>query len=293
MWFGLPGQLVELPDPEPDISGPLGVRDAMVTSLGGAVTVQRFSSSKRTVSIKWDWLTEDQASILTAYYLGQMGRGPYVLITDIDTNMLTGNQASASDVDLDTSGFYLDPAQGTLVSTGVSVSQGSRCLRWSFPSVFVGGSKVSLAGTGTAERSPFELPVIAGKVYTFTANVSGSSSSIKLQGVIEWYTLDETFLGESSWQTVAMVGAISSYTTIQVTGSAPIGAVFCSLHIRATNGVNFGTVSIDKLQFEKSNQPSNWKPGMGAFKFMISDLGREYPLGGWHSHGTVTFTEVG
>lgn len=286
MWFGRPGSLVQLPDPEPDIEGALGISFSATPLLGGTVVVQQGEQVSRTISLGWHWLTETQAALLTGYLASHRGRGPWVLITEMDRNKLDVNQSSGTEAWGTTEGFAA--SHGTLASSTAQSYLDSRSLLWTLPSSDPGDPFLSLPWA----HSDYGFPVVANKSYAFSARVSADSASFVLTAGLRWYTASGVLISTSAWPVPALPGSLDDYVYAAVSGLAPPTAAYVLPAITAATMVNSGHVSLDQAQLEMNPAPSAWLPGMGSKRVAIQPFKRGYPLKNYHHLDSVVFVEV-
>lgn len=288
MWFGRPGDLIELPDAEMDIDAPISRPMSAVTLLGGAVVQQMMGQISRDITVPWHWLTEHQAGILTGYMAGHRGRGPWVLITELDTNKLSPNQSSGTEADADATGFAV--SNGTIASSTAQAYQDTRSLLWTLPGS-VPGTPPSVTLTWPA--SSYGFPVVPLKDYSCSARVSADSATFDLRIDLRWYTAAGSLISTSSWASASPSGTLSDYRYYSISAQAPPTAAYVLPAIVAETMVTSGHVSIDHCQLELSSVATPWVPGMGSKRVSIQPISRGYPYRGQHHLNSVTFTEVG
>lgn len=284
MWIGPPGNLVELPSLQPDISVKEDRGTLIHSSVAGGVTVQHmYTDTKRVFSVPWRWLTEDVLADLLAFRQGQYGLGPYVLLTELDTNLLEANQSSGTDSRQTTYGFT--PTHGTL-SSAAGGYKGTRQLDWALPaSPPPSNPSLKLTWKGNVPG----IPALPNRNYAFSVYLK-SSADIDINLKISFRNTANTVLGEANWQPVPVS---SSWVRLDVAGKSPDGTHHAAPLIIPQDSAGSEVISIDHPQLEFGTAATSWKPGLGVPYVAITDVPRGYPLKGWHSPETVKFTEVG
>lgn len=286
MWFGRPGSLERLPDPEPDIEGSVGVPFSATTLLGGTVTVQQGERVSRVISLGWHWLSETQAALLTGYLAGHRGLGPWVLITEMDRNKLDVNQSSGTEAWGTTEGFAV--SHGTLASSTAQSYLDSRSLLWTLPSSDPGDPFLSLPWA----YSGYGFPIVANKSYAFSARLSADSATFSLTVGLRWYTAAGVLISSSAWAVPPLSGSLDDYVYAAVSALAPPTAAYVLPAVTAATMVNNGHVSLDQAQLEMNPTPAAWLPGMGSKRVAIQPFNRGYPIKGYHHLDSVAFVEV-
>lgn len=288
MWLGRPGELVRLPDPDPDIEAALMPPWSATTLLSGAIVVQQGVKSPRRFSVPWRWITEAQMHSVAQFTTGVRGRGPWVLITELDTNRLTANQSSGTEAQADTEGFAV--SHGTVASSTAQAYQDSRSLLWTLPGSDPGVDPfLSLTWPGSA----YGFPVVANEDYAFSCRVSADSASFVLAVSLRWYTKAGALISTNTWAMPSVSGSLSSYVYASISALAPPTAAYVLPTIDATTMVTSGHVSLDHAQLEMGPVSTAWVPGMGLPRVAIEPLTLGYPYKGDNHLGTVNFVEVG
>ena len=288
MWFGRPGHLVQLPDPQAGIRFKADRGSSLLTSVEGAVTVQyAYPHSKQVWDITYDFLTDEEADIILGYHQGWNGRGPWVMLFDAKRNMLTANQSTGTDASADTTGFTA--STGTLSSATDSYTQGSRSLAWDLPSSATGSPYLGLPWSG----STYGYPVLSAQSYAFSADLAGSSTSLRLRMDLVWFDVSGVIISTTSWSPFTPDGSLSSYTPAAVVGIAPDEAAYVQPRITASTPVDSAQIRVDALQLEAGYVGTTWTGGYGTPLVSIVDPDMSSPLKGYVSMGTVTFQEVG
>lgn len=288
MWFGRPGQLVELPSPMRGITGTPSVETSVITLLSGAKVVQRASRSSRSWTLPYRFLTNAEAGLILGYHLGHYGRGPWVFMSELDTNLLSANQSSATDALATTEGFTA--SHGSIATSTAQFYQGSRALLWTLPSSTPGTPPyVSLTWSG----STYGIPVLPLTDYAASARISADSATFDARIALVWKTVAGAVISTSQWSPTSLSGSLSDFLHVAISGLSPATAAYVEIRLIAETMVNDGHMVIDQLQFEMSSVSTDWAPGAGVPRVAIIGADREYDWHGFNHLGQVELQEVG
>lgn len=287
MWFGRPGQLVKLPSPKRGIVGDPIVESSSLTLLSGRKRTQLAERSSRAWELPYKLLTEAEAGIFTGYYMRHHGRGPWTFISELDTNLLSPNQSSATAALGTTEGFAV--SHGTIAPSTDYYYQAPQSLLWTLPASTPGTPPfVSLTWPGSA----FGVPVIPNTSYATSARISGDSASFEVRLDMRWYTAAGSLISTSQWAPTTLSGSLSDYSYVSISGLSPATAAYVLIAPVAETMVNNGHISIDRLQFEIGPVATDWVPGFGVPRVSIVDMGRQYEWKGFHEVGKIFLQEL-
>jgi hypothetical protein len=153
-WIGNPGNMVQLPAPDPDTYTAPGTRGEVEHGLaGGGSTVTFFDSVTRRWSLAWPYLTRRDWQVLNAVHRQLIGTAPYVFVPAEDYNRLTLAQSMCGALNGSVEGWKVT-AGGTLAYDSATV-----------PAVTPGGV---LAWTGFASGDRLFAADLVGIVVTPT-----------------------------------------------------------------------------------------------------------------------------
>jgi len=228
-WLGKPGALTQIR--MPDAGWPRGLNDNFaVQNLIDGQAVDRSPYQCRSWQFTHEWLTPDVMTVFMEYATRQRGIGPFILIDPQMKNLLTSNQASATDALHATDGFTVDATTAIVIldtfSRTVSGSWGTEPVSGNAWNASTAPSAMST--TGSVGR------INAGAVGTLyyqtivTGNPNGSS--------------DHTISAQITLPVVPTGGPI----TLRVVGRYADGNNYyeVQLSIAATTGV--GTLQLQK-----------------------------------------------
>lgn len=147
-WLGKPCSLTEIKMPDRDYVRTGDDHFAQHDLLDG-VAASRALHYRRNWSLQYSWLYPDAASTLMEYVTRQRGVGPFVFIDPHAKNVLTPNQASGTDAQVDTEGFTASGLGEELSSSSGWSERGQRSLLWTFSWPVTAGGVLELdAPTG-------------------------------------------------------------------------------------------------------------------------------------------------
>lgn len=280
IYFGRPGALVALPWPRGDMDKQYERLTFDFASGAGQHTIQSMTHGSRAHSLNWNALHIDNFILLSQYWEGSMGLGPWALIDPSVPNLLLPNQASAGNATYDLTGWKIDDvtsASGTLfisANAGGSAFQhrtgGQRSIRWQFT---VTPSTTPVLYLTTPYRNWYGIPVKDGLPYTFSAwaRPDGSvDTSIQCAAKVAWYGPTGSLLSTSSGGDITM----TTWTKLSVTANAPAGAAFAVPRLVAIGStINVGaSIYVDELVFEQDSVANVWAPGTGSRAVEITSL---------------------
>lgn len=293
MWFGRPGALVELPDPE-GIDGEVNIEftstreSSRHTSAAGGATVQHsYIQPLRSWTLPFPLHNEYDLGLLRAYHTGHNGIGPWAMLLEIETNQLSANQSSGTDQFADTTGF--SATEGTLSSTGLYSIQGSRSLLWETPASPVADSYISLSWHG----STYGYPCVPGKELTFSLQTSGSTASQVIRPALAFFDSEgasvSTTLGPLSNTSASLAVYKPTFTTAVV----PPTGVYVQPRLIVTSPIASASITLDELQLQEGQDNTEWVPGSTTPLVSITSFNYTANYNPYFSADGVLFEEVG
>lgn len=282
MWLGRPGSLVALPDLQPDIAVAEDRGTVIHSSVSGGITLQNmYRDTKREYRVPYNYLADQDIADLLAFRHGHYGPGPFVLLTELDCNLLEANQSSGTDQRTTTYGF--SASLGTLTSV-VGGYKGLRQLNWQLPASGA-TPNVKLTWKGNAAG----LPAVPQADYAFSVWLkANTTTNMRLR--LSYRNAANSEIGYTEWSTVAITTA---WSRIDVAGESIDGTVYVLPIINLISATASQLISIDSAQLEFGQAATSWQPGLGIPYVSISDLPREYAMSGYQNPGAVKFVEVG
>jgi hypothetical protein len=172
VYFGKPGALTTLPWPRGDLDRPYEKLTADFVTGSGQHMVSSLAQGSRPFTVNWQAMHSDSFAGIEQYWVGAMGAGPWVFIDPSVNNMLMPNQAAASNVLYDTTGFVTNTTaagHGTLLSNTAAAfihrTGATRSLRWQFPVTPLTNPQINITAP---YRNWSGMPVVPGLPYVFS-----------------------------------------------------------------------------------------------------------------------------
>ena len=269
VYFGRPGDLVQLPWPKNDIEKSLLRQSFDFITGGGNHVVSTLVGGARTYGVHWNALHVDNYRLLSQFWTGEMGNGPWVFIDPSVPNLLQANQAAAGYVTYDTTGFATNTGatnEGTLfvnsTATFLHRTGTKRSLQWQFTTSPISAPTLIL---GAPFRNWFGIPVVPGLSYAWSGWLRPDGTidtAITASLRIRWLDSAGAQLSESS----GTVTSLSSFAQLSVIATAPAGAVYARLVVvvDGTTVTTGGSLYLDELLFEQDTVVNAWAPGTGC-----------------------------
>jgi hypothetical protein len=282
LYFGKPGALLPLPWPRGDMEKPYDRQVFDFTTGSGQHAMSLMAQGARTLSVNWNALHIDTLVNVSQYWTGMNGAGPWALIDPSSPNLLLPNQAAATGLFNDATGFATTTgltSAGTLLSSTTQIHRttGTRSLRWQFT--------VAAAATPTLYltspyRNWFGVPVMVGLPYAWSVWARPDSvvdSSITMRASIEWKDAAGAVLSTTAGSNVVMS---AGYVRVSVLGTAPASAAYANLLLVAdgTTITTGGSIYVDEPLFEQDTVVNNWAPGTGSRAVEIMGLSEIAPF---------------
>jgi len=275
-YFGAPGTLVALPWPQGGFLNPVEREVSDFQSGSGNHRVSTLVGTSRIYSITWTALHQETFDKVNRYWLGHQGPGPFAIIDPTRPNLLTPNQSSACGVWRDTTDFTLGGTtqNGTLsankTTSLIHRSDGTRSLRWLFSGTLVTTPSLLLKPQSSLWPG---IPCVAGLPYTLSFWVKPDGvvdSSINVGAHITWYNS----AGAVVSTTTLAPAAVTTWTHLSVTGTAPVGAAFGlpAVDMTSSTVTSGGSLYLDEFMYEQDSVVQTWAPGTGVLPVSILGL---------------------
>lgn len=296
VYFGRPGALVKLPYPRGDMDKTYDRSTFDFVTGAGQHMVSSLVGGSRLYSVTWNALHLDNYKLISQYWLGNMGVGPWAFIDPSMPNMLQGNQSSATAKWMDarewtTSATNNGTPSSNSNSTFIHRTGSPRSLRWLF----------SVAAATTPElalsypyRSWFGFPVVAGLPYAFSAwlRPDGTVDTSITAGLkMRWVDAAGVQISDlDGGQT-----AITAWTQKTCLGTAPAGAAYVQPRVVATGSsiTTGGSLYVDEPMLEQDTVVNDWASGTGLRPVEILSLTDTVPFASRFRTGiTLTFREL-
>lgn len=279
VFFGLPGQYVEVPWPKSGMTaGPDRQTFDFVTG-SGSHRVSNLIGTSRAYSLNWIALHQSTFDLLNQFAVGQNGPGPYVLIDPSRPNLLTGNQSAACS--LWYAGNDFKPSFGSVaanrVTTYIKRQFAPRSAAWT-PAVT--GSGTATLDFPTLYSGWAGIPIVPEKHYCwqFWGINDAANTGVHYWAQVKWLSstgavlrtdVGTTFTG-AAWNYATLGGPITPML-------APANAAY-ALPELACNIADLTSTSVlylDVPVFEQADHFNDWAPGTGVLPVQILGLNED------------------
>lgn len=275
-----------MPWPRGDMDKPYERMTFDFVSGGGQHTVSSLPLGSRQFTVNWSALHLDTYARISQYWEGAMGVGPWAFIDPSIPNMLLPNQASATNMRYDTTGFAPNAGadQGTLFSSTLAGNflhrtGTQRALRWQFP---VAAGATPTLQLDTPYRNWPGFPAVPGLPYTFSSWARPDStvdSSITMSARLRFLDSAGALIGSevSSGNIVMSAGyvAVNVVNAVAPAGTAYVRPIFVA---DGTTIITTASIYIDELMLEQDTVVNAWAPGTGLRPVEILGLGDKVPF---------------
>jgi hypothetical protein len=298
VYFGKPGAMVTLPYPRNGIDKPYDRVAFDFISGAGNHRVSQLIGGSRAYTLEWRNLHLDNYDLLSQFWTGMMGTGPWALLDPSMGNLLTAAQSSATSLWKNATGWATTsvlPGYGFVSSnetaTFIHRAGAPRSIRWYFPNT---PEPAPAMGPVSPWSGWYGFPVVPGAAYSWSAWVRPDGVimvSPTLAAKIKWLDATGTLIGSE------ISGGSSSLTTwkrYSVTGTAPAGAAYCVPTLVGSSFVIAGSLYIDEPLLEQDTVVNNWAPGTGLRPVEITNLTDQVPFNArWRASIELGLREVG
>ncbi|MEV6526893.1 hypothetical protein AB0M43_33675 [Longispora sp. NPDC051575] len=285
LYLGQLGALVALPDPAPGLGATLARPHGEHVTLSGGRAVDFAGPGRRTYTLSWEALTDDEYAALEAFYSGAWGPGPWLMLpTDAAWNYLTPQQASGTDMLGNTDGFG-GPA--VMASSTDYAATGFRSLAWSLATNPVGDDNLVV----WVQHNLSGLPVVPGVPLTWSAQIR-AAAPVTVSMSIGWGDAQDHALPGAPSGTPVVAGP--GWRTVTVTATPPAAAAlaYLSLDVAPASVTAPTVLYVDALRADLGAARAGWLPGRGVPLVSLVELTQTYR---WSDaiDCTATFLEVG
>jgi len=296
IYFGRPGAMTTLPWPRGGVDRPYEKLVADFASGTGQHIVSSMALGSRQITLNWNALHSDNYGLLSQYWYGMQGIGPWALADPSVNNMLMANQAATTNVLYDTTGFKTSTAlaaEGTLFSSTTLIQRpgATRALQWSFP---VAAATTPVLLLNAPYRNWYGYPVVQGLSYIWSCYLAPDGvvdTSITGSVRLRWLDSGGNFISEAASSTVA----ITTWTQLSATGTPPVNAVYCQPAVVLTGSTitTGGSLYMDSMQLEQDSIVNPWAPGTGMRAVEILSLTDTVPFDAkWRAPITMVLREL-
>lgn len=268
-YLGKPGAMRGLPSANDVVTADASRSETVHTLLSGGTVVERNANAKRTYVLPFQYLEDDDVDLLTSFYEGLFGNGPWVYVDPTVTNVLTLDQSACGARVGQPAGWL--PSSGTIASSGDAPSEEaptSGVFLWSGIGASASIQPCATDGATTPDLlgAPVNVPpeFVTASVYVKSA-VSGAVTltlvGFDSTGAVNSTDLVETVTLSTGWQRVSVTAspleptlAASAFVLPQLSvgSSHPASLSFCA------------------AQVEYADRPTKWRRGHGSPRVIIS-----------------------
>lgn len=295
IWFGRPGQQVELPHPRGGVQVTRERPASPFRTGSGGVRVGQAVGGKRQVMLSWQRLWYETTAVIEAFAHGHEGPGPFVLHDPSRVNWLTVNQSAATSHLNDTTGFGADNGAGgasgydfddNLSSSATAYHRGPRSLRWLVDNAAPGpsGGVLDTLQLHPASDTWPGIPIVPGEELCFSCWVYGDPVDPvdTLTARLAWLDAAGEELSTTDGTPVA---PSSDWTQISVSDEPPEDAVYVLCRVVAAGEAMAEATAVlhlDEFQLELGSAPTTWRPGTGIYPMAVISMDERWP---WQAEG--------
>lgn len=278
VYFGRPGSLLALPWPRSDLDKPYDRLTYDFVTGAGQHQVSSLLGGSRSFAVNWTALHLDTFNLLSQFWTGSMGAGPWSFIDPSAPNLLLPNQSGTTQQYNDARHWLT--FNGTLSSNADPVYVhrfgARRSLRWLWDVAAVTNPILEVT---PPYRNWFGTPVVPGLSYAFSAwvrpdNIVDSSITFALR--IRWVDAAGAFISEIDGGSTA----VTTWTRKSAIGVAPVGAVYAQpiVFVTGSTVTTGASLYFDEALFEQDTVVNDWAPGTGVRPVEILSLGESAPF---------------
>lgn len=222
-WLGKPGNMIQLPSPNPaDYTANLDMGEVEQELYGGAAGLTRFGDAVRRWQISWPRLAGRDWQIVHGFYRRLFGAGPWAFLPPDDVNRLTLRQSMCGAVAAAVEGWAT--TAGTLAYAAAQVSRVAPCgvMQWSPGAIskfLVPGALSGVTPVPDVNRALVHIPSESVavscwmKAVTTAASVQPALRAASADGLtVSTVTGSTTAVPTTGWTQVAMLVAPGALT---------------------------------------------------------------------------------
>lgn len=295
VYFGTPGNYVELPWPRGGVSAPADRATSDFLTGSGSHRISSLIGVSRAWTLNWLNLHQSSFELINQFYLGMNGVGPWVFIDPSRPNLLTPNQSAATSVWNANNDFT--SFSGTIVSnrtaTFIRRQFGTRSIQW----------KPGIAGSGATTINLLPqyslwpgFPVVPGRAYCWQYWGMTDGGAYGQTAQLRWYNAAGTQIRLDISPSVSSVG----WNRLVIGGDplpvyAPPNAAFArpEVALDLATITTASTYYVDMPNFEQSERMNEWAPGTGILPVKITGWTEDLPFDAYfRSAPTLSIREV-
>lgn len=274
-YLGQPGAMRRLPSPRIPIDNPASYAEETWQAWDGGTRLARSANVKRGYSLTYGLLTDAESDVVTAFYDGLFGRGPFRLVDPSVRNYLP----------LDDSAFGArhtwTVSAGTLAASATDSPETAAA---SNVAAWTGVTADAVAQPGpTGMCDVLTAPVLAAAEPAVVAAVAvkaDAPTTVTIQaagfdadGAVNDTTAAVTFPVDTGW----VVAAVA----VEQSALLDAGSMFVLPRVVATDTT---PLYLAAAQVEYGLNPSAWRRGYGCPRVYLQPPGRNIPAFGYTAH---------
>ena len=278
VYFGRPGAFVTLPWPREGIDRSYERIVGDFETGSGQHIVSKLVNGSRPHTLSWRSMHLDTYRLLEQYHVGSAGTGPWALIDPSVPNMLLPNQAAATNLLYDTTGFSASSGvlSSNAVTANVHTTVGNRSLRWLWSSA--PGATTPTLNTTYGHRSWYGYPVVPGLSYAWSSWIKPDSvdPNITVSMRLQWRTSTNGVISESTGGDIA----VTAWTQLSCIAVAPATSAYVKpvWIVTGSTVAAGGSLYIDEPMLEQDTIVNAWAPGTGVKPMEIVSLSDSVPF---------------
>lgn len=277
VYFGYPGALVTLPWPRGGVAASLERQTFQFQAASGDYQVSSMVGGSRAYSLTWNALHQSNFDLITPYWTGARGTGPFALIDPSRPNLFAPNVASPTSVTHDTTGMSLGSTHQGFIATSPTqklTTFARRALIWyNFTGTLDASAVLSFDAPYYAWSG---IPVVPNTSYTFQflCQATGTTATMGIQ--LQWYNAAGGLISTSS----AAFTQNTVVTLQSLIAVAPATAAFVQPRVTVTtSSVTVATsIFFDNFNLEMTDTVYDWAPGTGAKAVAILGWAENVPF---------------
>lgn len=298
VYLGVPGALNTLPWPRGGINA--GVQHPVFDFMAGSGThrVSTLVSAARTYTLNWLALHQTNFDLISPFWTGHMGPGPFCFIDPTRPNLLTLNQSSAASATGSGADMVSNfgPAAANFNTAFIRRFGAPSSIKWQ-PNVTGSGTAI-LSFPPVYQRWP-GIPVVPGREYTwqFWIIYDSVDTSINSNARVVWLKADGTTirtdngatLGTSTGWQYGFLGGPGAPMLAPANAAYALPSVCLDIATLASQAI----VYIDQPNFEMTSKLEDWAPGTGVWPVMPMSLPEDIAFDAWfRTAPTLVLQEV-
>lgn len=289
-YLGVPGQMLQLRMVQDAVTVPAGRGEVAHDLISGGTAVTHRRDTRRQWQLAWPGMTPDTANLLTGFYVGTFGDGPFCFIDPAWRNALHVHASTFGAITKTIRGWAASVSAQPLTFDQAITAPDPTCgvMRWTGATngaqVGLGTWSGSVFVPDTAKAPPY-LPQAVTSLSVAARAVSGTPSvSLRGQAVTAAGTVVNT-------QTATATLSASAWTTLTVAVPAGLTAAYVLPNLLCNTSTSVLQFACPLVQYGKT-PPDAWVIGLGVARVLFPDaLAGDYTLLYARNHA-LTMAEI-